>query len=331
MFDDMLIVNTAISSFNNAALYAPFFLVVGLMTLPLLFMSYVYGYDFVSKFGWNRNNFNNQISLWTSLSLLLWLMLFGGNYAVIRDGISVLPTVLALVLFLLVSMVIKKSIQLNYLEKIRKKRYILLGLCILGFMAFFASGTSLIEFLLQICAIFCGFIVGCCSKKEHDIIFGNVTVLAIVTILVLMQPEFFRFGQMGNLTPIHILSIVFVGFCAVTTLATRYTKACGKMRQSVYVKMKWLLRIVSFLAFVMFISTESVPVFLGFILSVGLSEALSVYHRKTLSDGFYKFSFAMLLISFGIIIICPMISALGCLYLASESQNIKFPDLLTLL
>jgi len=331
MFEDMLIVNTAISSFNNAALYAPFFLVVGVMTLPLLFMSYVYGYDFVSKFGWNRGNFDNQIGFWTSLSLLLWLMLFGGNYAVIRDGISVLSAVLSIVLFILVATVVQKSIQLHYLEKIRKKRYILLGLCILGFMAFFSSSNSFVEFLLQICAIFCGFLVGCYSKKSLNVIFGNVVVLGIVTVLVLMQPEFFRFGQMGNLTPIHLLGILVVGFYAITALVTKYVSAHGKIRQSVYIKLKWLLRIVSFLAFVMFISTESVPVFLGFILSVGLSEALSVYHRNTLSDVFYKFSFAMLLISFGIIIICPMISALGCLYLASESQNIKFPDLLTLL
>lgn len=34
MFNDMLIVTTAISSFNNAALFSPLFLVIGLLMLP---------------------------------------------------------------------------------------------------------------------------------------------------------------------------------------------------------------------------------------------------------------------------------------------------------
>ena len=330
MFENVLIANTAMSSFNNAALFSPFFVIVGLTSLPLFLLTYVYGGDFVSRFGWNNNNFNNQISFWTMLSLMLWLMLFGGNYAVIRDGISILPTAIAMVLFVLMVVVVQKSIALHYLEKVHKKIYILLVLCIFSTMAFFSSG-NLFDFLLQIGAIFCGFIVGACWKKDIKLIPVTVFVMGVLTVLILMQPEFFRFGQMGNLTPIHIFSIVFVGFCAITALTTKYIRARGKIRQSVFVKLKWLLRIVSLLAFIMFVSTESVPVFLGFIGSIGLLESLVIYHRKNISDCLYKYVFAVLLISFGIIIICPVISAIGVLYLAKESKNVKSADLIALL
>lgn len=331
MFENMLIVNTALSSFNNAALYAPFFLVVGLMLMPLFFMTYVYGTDFVAKLGWNRGNFDSQINFWTALSLMLWLMLFGGNYAVIRDGISVVSVVIAVVLFVLMINVVQNSIQLHYFSKIHKKKYIMGILSVLALMAFFSSGNNWFEFLLQISAIFCGFIVGVYAKKDAKIILGNIIVLGVMTVLVLMQPEFFRFGQMGNLTPIHIFSIIFVGFCAITALTTKYVRAHGQIRRSVYIKLKWLLRIVALLAFLLFVSTESVPVFIGFILSIGLSESLTIYHRKSVPDDLYKYSFAVLLISFGILIICPLISAIGVLYLSSESKDIKYPDLLGLL
>ena len=52
MFNDVSIVSTAVSSFNNAALYSPYFFVVGLFSIPLFFMVYLYGRDFVSRIGW---------------------------------------------------------------------------------------------------------------------------------------------------------------------------------------------------------------------------------------------------------------------------------------
>ena len=134
MFNDMLILSTAISSFNNAALYSPFFFVVGLLTVPLFFMVYVYGKDFVSKLGWNEDNFDNNVSFWTATNLLLWLMLFGGNYAVIRDGISLLPVLVGFILFGFTIIAIQKSIKLGYIKKLsnkknRKLKWLLFSLC----------------------------------------------------------------------------------------------------------------------------------------------------------------------------------------------------------
>lgn len=331
MFDNMLVASTAISSFNNAALYGPFFMIVGLLSLPLFLMVYIYGHDFVSRFGWNRNNFDNQLSFWLSLSLLLWLLLFGGNYAVIRDGISLLPVALAIVFFVLMIVVTQKSIMLHYLEKVRNKKWILCILCVLMVMVVFAGGNNYFDVLLQISAIICGFLVGRCIKKNIQLMPWSAVVIGFLMVLVLMQPEFFRFGQLGNLTPIHWFAVVCTGFCAITALTTKYVRAAGKIHYSAYIKIKWFFRILSLLAFVLFVSTESVPVFIGMVLSVGLLEALSIYHSKNNYNDMSRQSLAMLLITVGIIIICPIITALGVLYMASISDQNKAAEFLRLL
>lgn len=328
MFNDMLIVSTAVSSFNNAALYSPLFFVVGLFSVPVFFMIYVYGRDFIAKIGWDIENLNDQIMLWMSISLLLWLMLFGGNYAVLRDGISLLPVLVSAVLFCLMIVIVQKCIKLRYLRKIRKSRWIILLALI--FMAGFSAMPNWWGILLQVSAILCGMIVGCRVKQDFSLIPSGVFLLGGLVALVLMQPEYFRFGQLGNLTIIHLLSVIFAGWCAVTALVTRFVNQRGRIHQSAYVKLKWLGRIVSLLAFILFLSTESVPVFIGLILALGIMEMLSVYHAKNLSENLPMQSFAMLMISVGIIMICPVISAMGVVLLA-QSGNVKRRDFRALL
>ena len=72
----------------------------------------------------------------------------------------------------------------------------------------------------------------------------------------------------------------------------------------------------------MLISTESVPVFIGLILSLGILETLSVYHSKNVPEEVPMQSFAMLMISTGVIIICPIVSAIGVVLL-SQSGDVK--------
>ena len=320
MFNDMLIVSTAVSSFNNAALCGPLFFVVGLLNIPLFLMVFVYGKDFVSKIGWRQDNFYDQIMFWVSISLLLWLTLFGGNYAVLRDGISLLPALVAFVLFCLMILIVQKCIKLKYLKRVKKSRWIILIALML--MAGFSAIPTWWGILLQCSAILCGMIVGCRLKRDISLIPAGVFLLVGLVVLVLMQPEYFRFGQLGNLTAVHLLSVIFAGWCAITTLVTRFVKQCGRIHQSAYVKLKWLGRIVSLLALILFLSTESVPVFIGLILSLGILETLSVYHSKNIPEDIPMQSFAMLLISVGVIIICPIVSAIGVVLL-SQSGDVK--------
>ena len=326
----MAIASTAISSFNNAALLSPFFIVVAILTIPMFWMVYKYGQDFVSKFGWNKNNIDNKITLFVSMISVLWLILFGGNYAVMRDSISLLPIMVAFVLFCLTVICFQQILGAHYLQKIQsvkyKNLYVLLFLLIVGLSGF----PTWWGFLLQISAVLCGAIVGCRFRKQISL-YGLMSVLVLFVVLILMQPEYFRFGQLGNLTFVHLLSILLTGFFALTAFCVRYVKPKGKIHDSAYIKLKWMFRIFSTLSLILFLLTESVPVFIGLLFCVGIMEMLTLYHAKHVNNDIIKTSLSLFLVCFGVITICPVISSLGIIYMLYHSNNVKAKDYMNLL
>lgn len=331
MLNDVLIATTAVSSFNNAALLNPLFFSATILALPLFFMVYFYGRDFVSRFGWNNQNLESKTEFWLTSLLALWVLLFGGNYAVMRDGMSCLPLGLSIVLFLLMIVISNIAVKFRYLEILRNSKLkwaIALAVFLAAVCSSVMTGWGI---LLQISAIVCGAIVGCRLKTNRSWLSMTVVIFALMTALILMQPEYFRFGQLGHLTLIHLIGIISTGFFAITTLTTKYIKARSKIYQSAFIKLKWFLRIITLLALILFVSTESVPVFIGLLVAMGLLETLSIYHSKKISDTMFKQSWAMMMICFGIIIICPAISALGIVSLTFASNKANTKDFLRLL
>ena len=331
MFNDTSIVTTAISSFNNAALYGPYFFVVALFSIPLFFMVFLYGRDFVSRFGWNNSDLESKISLWSIASLSIWLLLIGGNYAVIRDSISLLPVMISAILFGSIVFITNRLKKLNYLKKFYNKKSRWFVFFLLLILAGFSAMPTWWGILLQLSAVVCGMIVGDRLHRNISDVLVSLAIFGITTVLLLMQPEYFRFGQLGSLTFIHLLALLVTGFFCVTAFASKYTNAREKIYKSAYVKLKWLLRIMSALALVLFVLTESVPVFVGLMGICLLSEMLTIYHGKGIPEHVFKQAWAMLLISFGIITICPLISMLGIIYLVYSAPKINFKDFMKLL
>ncbi len=329
MFNESLIVTTAVSSFNNAALFSPYFFVIGLLSLPLFYFTYVYGRDMLARLKWN-NGLEEKIGFWSVLTLVFWLLIFGGNYAVIRDGISLLPTVIAIVLFGSMAYVTNKMIKLNYLTVFKSKKSFWFALFILLMLACLSAKPDLFCILLQVSAVFCGIVVGARLKNMSDI-FASTLIFGVTTALILMQPEYFRFGQLGNLTIIHLAMLLLTGFFAVTTLVVKYVNARSKIYESAYIKLKWLFRIIAALAIVLFVLTESVPVFVGLLGALCLDEALTIYHSNKVATNISKHSWSMMLICFGLLIMCPIISCLGILYLVQYGENLKAKTFLDLL
>ena len=95
MFDDAIIVQSAISAFNNAALAAPAFLWSAILTLPLYILVWMFGGRITERIGWNRSNILSNASLWTAIITFGWIVLFGGNYGVLRDDTSTFPFMIA--------------------------------------------------------------------------------------------------------------------------------------------------------------------------------------------------------------------------------------------
>ncbi len=330
MFNDLSIVSTAVSSFNNAALFSPYFFVVALFCAPLYYMVWLYGRDILTKLKWN-SNIGTKIGFWSVLFLTGWLMIFGGNYAAIRDGISLLPTLISVVLFTSMIYIVQQSKSLNYLQIFANPKIKWSAFFTLVLLAVASAKPNLYGILLQLSAVFCGIIVGSRLYKNISALPMSTIIFGTMTGLILMQPEYFRFGQLGNLTFVHLLGILATGFLAITTLATKYTNARAKIYQSAYIKLKWLCRIVGALALILFILTESVPVFVGLIAVCGISEMLTIYHSKKSAKNLTDTAWAMMLVCFGILIICPIISCLGILYMKQTHEIARTKDFCDLL
>jgi hypothetical protein len=299
--------------------------------LPLFFVVYLYGNDFVLKLGWAKGEIQHKTGFFSAAFLMLWLLIFGGNYAVIRDGISLLSTMIAFALFMLTVLLVQQSIKLDYIKIISGKKtewFVFGGVFLLTVLS---APHNWIGILLQVSAVLCGIITGCRIKRELPLMDTVALVFGFVTTLILMQPEYFRFGQLGNLTLVHLAAVLFVGICTVTALVAKYTKSRSKIYQSAYIKLKWLFRIISLLALVLFVSTESVPVFVGLLCAIAMLEMLTIYH----SDGNFKKisnqAWAFMLIGFGVITVCPVISSLGLIYLMNVSDILKLADFTDLL
>ena len=322
---------TGISSIFNQALFSPYFFVVGILSLPLFFMVYLYGRDFVEHLGWNNRNYENQVGFWTGIVIALWLMLFGGNYDVILD-FSLLSFGIAFVLFFLMILISQKLVQLNYLEQIKKKAIkwaLFLGIVL---MAVFSAAPTWHGILLQVSAVFCGMIVGCRLKKNISVVPVLTVIMLLVSILMLMQAEFFRFGKLGDLTFVHCLGLILVGFLGMAVLVTRYTDVCSNISKSAYVKIKWLSRVIIMLLVACLVTTQqSIPFYIILIVFFGISQWLLIRFSENRPANFSGQLFGLLLIFFGLLTTCPLISALGIVYMIFCPGHIKFKDIFYLL
>jgi hypothetical protein len=129
---------------------------------------------------------------------------------------------------------------------------------------------------------------------------------------------------LGHLTALHILAVVLTGALAMAILALSCVRPRGRIRAGAYSKLKWLFRICAGLCFILFVLTESVPVFLGFAGVLLVSFAMSVMHASSVSDSLYKKLWAAMLCSFGVMTALPLVTALGVLYWISLPRGAAF-------
>ena len=320
MFNDVVIVESAISAFNNAALFGAAFLWWAVLTVPLFVVVYLCRDAIVQKLGWNQNNILQRVSVWTAGLTLLWAVLFGGNYGVLRDGLSVLPGMMAAIVFL-TSLFVSSYLRKMPLPRMNwwKWMAVIAGVALVGMSDMHAWWGP----ILQIGAMLLGFVLGRLAKSEMRPVGGIVLIVLSVAIAMLMQPEFFRFGQLGNLTVGHVLGILMLGIFAMATIALLNVNARGKIKRGVFVKLKWLCRVMCVLGAALFIITEALPVFLGTLAALFAMFAVSVWHKKQVDlVAGYKM-FALVLVCFGVITVMPAIAAMGILYWASL-PNVKF-------
>lgn len=324
MFENVVVVQSAVSAFNNAALVAPAFLWWAILALPLFAFVYFCGNMFLERIGWKTNNLLKPFALTAVGFTLVWIILFGGNYDVLRDNITLLPFVVAAITFMSAFFMgaYTKDIkvapwrELSRGNKIKRTSFVLLVLLFVGLSDLHTWWGP----ILQIGALAAGGMFGRKSKYQPSLVPGMLIVMLATTIAILMQPEYFRFGQLGSLTPLHLLFLLFIGVFAVATMALRNVSPKKRIRKSAYVKLKWLARLMTVLCIALFLFTESVPVFLGTLVMVGVLFAMSIWHAEDVSPHVSDKTLALVLMAFGTVTVMPVITSLGILYWINTPQ-----------
>lgn len=333
MFDDTIIVQTAVSAFNNAALAGPMFFWLGILMIPLFWMVRVCAVEFVERQsilpGLKRPQtrlLNCAMIFWAMV--FGWLILMGGHYGVLRDAMSMLSYLMAGALFVATAGLVQTlrlanpALPESIVKRVRRPRLVRYGLLIVAAVVaglFGAPGWT--GFLMAAAAVIAGALVGRATTRGAGGMVGTTLMMMGVVTLMLMQPEFFRFGQLGNLTVIHMLGLVLMAAVAAAVLALRYVNPRGRIHHSAFVKLKWMARILTMLGAALFILTESVPVFLGMWVVMIASCAMSIWHADKIPADLAKKTWGAALGVFGILTIMPVVTAVGILCMVMQSRG----------
>lgn len=328
MLEDVIVVQSAISAFNNAALLAPAFLWYAVLALPLFVIAFVCADTLRSYLKWNAGNVVEKSVPWVVGLVAVWVVLMGGNYAVIRDNATVLPFVCATILFFC-SVVLFGCVK--RIDLIGKSKLWWLGALVCVLALLMSDMHTWWGPLLQVGAVICGGIVGRLTMNRFNSVSGVSVIMLLVVSAILMQPEFFRFGQLGNLTVAHLGTVLLFAFVLVGALCVKNIRARGKIKRSTYVKLKWLMRTFALLAASFFVLTEGLPIFFAVLALFAVWFVLSVRHQEKISPDMGKQLFALALFLFGVITVMPVISVIGILCWGKHSVSEFWRDFKALL
>ena len=329
MFDESLIVASAVSAFNNVAVIGPAFLWNAVLALPLFWVIYMFGRHALDKTGLRPYVTMGRATFWTVIITALWVVLMGGNYAVLRDGVSLVPWVTAIILFVscmfigINTRVIKLPVWFGNANATSRYRWFV-NLAIFALCMLPVGLSDTLNWwgpILQIGAVIFGFLLGRAGHWQIRAVPWTLGIMLMATIAVLMQPELFRFGQLGNLTPAHLIWVVCVGIFAAAAMAFAVVNPRGRIHRSAYIKLKWLMRFVGILCVILFLLTEAVPIFIAMVAVAFVQFAMSVWHSDAQISGCDNNTMAIVMILFGILVGAVSITAIGILLIAAENNR----------
>lgn len=330
MLEDVIVVQSAISAFNNAALWGAAFFWSALLMTPLFVFVYLFADTIREKLGWKINNVTEKSVPWGMGLVGLWVLLIGGNYAVLRDGATVLPFVLGGILVLSASVVVAFCHDADIKHK-KKYRWLLwFVLLMLGIDILF-DARDWMEIVVPVGAVALGGGIGRFIGKKNSTISALTIVMMTVVMAVLMQPEFFRFGQLGSLTVLHLLSVILLALALVAVFVLQNFQAENKISRSIYVKIKWLMRVLVLLCGALFLLTEALPVFFCMVALFFVWFVVAVRHQSSISPMLKQQFFALALFLFGVITVMPVISVMGILCWEKDEEQKFLSDIKALL
>ncbi|MCL2018064.1 MAG: hypothetical protein FWG80_04830 [Alphaproteobacteria bacterium] len=340
MFDASLVVQSAISTFNNAALRAPDFFWVALLCLPLFVVAWVMAPQISDLFLQDKKTRNYKVSILAIILIFGWVLTHE-NFNVLRDGASYVNVLAAFVLYFCTVFLSREY----YEQKIRLSQLVSVGekwksridlavplvvIIIAGLRAIDAGWEGI---ALQSGAVAigwgAGFLLNLKNAQNDDpkLLVGGI--IFACTLGLIMQPEFFRFGQLAHLTSVHLLFLAAMAIAVSSYAVLHFVRPRGLLIPIIYNRIKLLLRMMMGLVLVLFFITESAPVFFMFALAGMISSVIYVLHQpvksadslKLLKHGFWFLSLGL----FGILTVMPVLTAVAIILwrVGDRAINIK--------
>ncbi len=295
MFDPTLVVQSAISSFNNIALRSPDFFWGALLCLPIFVVFWIFTPQISARFLPDPKKRIKTIATWGIAFIAVWLFSHE-SFNALRDGISLgISALTALCVFALGLFAGWKIPPISNFIKIKdkwqKKVEIAAPIIIAGLVGLCAWGTwqtILVQFVAALFGFYSGRLMVWRNRRQMDSEWMIIGLIAILTFGLVMQPEFFRFGQLGHLTIIHILFLLAALVAITSCITMRLVRPIGWLRKSWYNRLMWLTRSLCALAFILFVLTESALAFAALAMVVFFQAFLAIRHRPQTDSNMIK-------------------------------------------
>ena len=320
MFDPTLVVQSAISSFNNIALHSPDFFWNALLCLPIFAVFWIFAPEITTRFFPDSKKREKTIATWTIAFIAVWL-LSHESFNALRDGISLGISALTAACVFVLSLfagwhVPSFSNLVKVKEKWRKKvdvvapiiTAVLIGLCAWG-----TWQTMLVQFTAALFGFYAGRLMvyrNRCQMGSEGLV---IVLMGMMLFGLVMQPEFFRFGQLGHLTIIHLLSLIVVLVTIISSIMMRSIRPTSWLKKSIYKKLMWLTRAGIIFALVLFLLTENALAFAILAIGIFLQSFIAVRHRAPSDGNLLKtWSKDLWVLSLGLFGLLTMMPAIIC-------------------
>jgi len=339
MFDSSLIVQSALSSFNNAALSAPDFFWNAVLAIPIFIIAWLFGAQIVEKILPDTKTRNAAVSVLAVASIFIWVLAHQ-SFDALRDfswvGILVAVVQCGAAAFLsrrYYAAGVRLGDYINVNTKWKNRTdyavpaviVIIAGLC--GEWTWTGAALSAGATAIGWAA---GYFLNKWKRPEFSSATVTVFLMGIVSYGLIMQPEFFRFGQMGRLTAIHLVFVAAAGAAMAVYLVMHFIRPRGRFGNLFYKNGQIFMGLVMLLLAAMLIITESALLFIAIAVAASASAYLFVRHTpesgadrlRGITNRFWLLSLGL----FGILTLMPaLVAAAVILWRVSPHHEFKKP------